>query len=173
MLHEVTGDILKSKAAAIVHGVAPNDPFHSGLALQIRERFPAMYKDFRHYCQTNHPKPGEIWDWSGAGPQGGGPVRLVALLTQEGGYEHGAKPGGANLNHVRHALKALHQWIEREKPASMAMPRLATGVGGLEWKDVQPLIQQHLGGLKMPVYLYTTYHKDMQAEERVGAAARV
>lgn len=32
MLVEVEGDILKSKAQAIAHGIAPNDDFHSGLA---------------------------------------------------------------------------------------------------------------------------------------------
>ena len=61
MITEVQGDILLSKAAAIAHGVAPNDHFDSGLALSLRERWPAMVKDFRHYCQTSHPKSGEIW----------------------------------------------------------------------------------------------------------------
>ena len=67
MIYEVSGDMLKSKAAVLVHGVAPNDPFHSGLALQLREKYPAMYKDFRHFCQSAHAKPGEIWAWGGVG----------------------------------------------------------------------------------------------------------
>jgi O-acetyl-ADP-ribose deacetylase (regulator of RNase III) len=162
MLHEFSGDILLSSAAVIAHGVAPNDPFHSGLALQLRERFPAMYKDFRHYCQTAHPKPGEIWAWAGAGPDG--PVRIVALMTQEGGYEHGAKPKPASVSHVGHALKAFRKWIDDEKPASVAIPKLATGVGGLEWEQVHPLIKQHLAG-SVPVYLYSTYHKGVKSAE--------
>lgn len=171
MLHEVSGDILKSKAAAIVHGVAPNDPFHSGLALQLRERFPAMYKDFRHYCQSTHAKPGDLWAWAGAGPDG--PVHIVALMTQEGGYEHGAKPGAASVANVNHALRRLQKWIETERPASVALPRLATGVGGLDWKDVSPLISQHLASAGVPVYVYSTYRKDEAADERgVPAAAR-
>jgi O-acetyl-ADP-ribose deacetylase (regulator of RNase III) len=55
MIKEISGDLLFSKAQVIAHGVAPNDPFHSGLALQLREHSPAMYKDFRHYCQTRNP----------------------------------------------------------------------------------------------------------------------
>ena len=66
MLKEVEGDLLLSKAAAIAHGVAPNDPFSQGLALSLREQWPALYKDFRHYCQTYHPKPGDLWTWMGA-----------------------------------------------------------------------------------------------------------
>jgi hypothetical protein len=30
---------------------------------------------------------------------------------------------------------------------------------------VKPLIEQHLGTLKIPVYLYTTFHKGVQAKE--------
>ena len=163
MIHEVTGDILRTSATAIAHGVAPNDSFHSGLALQLRERIPAMYKDFRHYCQTNHAKPGDAWAWAGAGPAG--PLRVISLLTQEGGYEHGARPGRASLTHVGHALKALRKWIDDEKPKSVALPRLATGVGGLDWKDVLPLIRQHLGDAPVPVYVYSTYRQGVAAEE--------
>ncbi|HPF28388.1 MAG TPA: macro domain-containing protein [Steroidobacteraceae bacterium] len=155
MLLEVAGDLLLSKAAAIAHGVAPNDPFSQGLALSLRERWPALYKDFRHYCQTYHPKPGELWTWMGAD----GTI-VVNLFTQEGvDGHHGGKPGRASLTHVSHALKALHKLAEQEKFASLALPRLATGVGGLKWEDVKPLITQHLDSLAIPVQVYATYRK--------------
>ena len=41
MIHEVAGDILLTKAQAVAHGVAPNDHFDSGLALALREQWPA------------------------------------------------------------------------------------------------------------------------------------
>jgi len=78
MIKEVTGDILLSKAAAIAHGVAPNDDFKQGLALALREQWPSMYKDFRHYCRTASPKTGTLWSWKG--PQS--PV-LISLFTQD------------------------------------------------------------------------------------------
>ena len=67
MIRYVTGDILLSQASAIAHGVAPNDDFNQGLAHSLREFSPAMYKDFRHFCQSTHPKPGTLWSWGGAG----------------------------------------------------------------------------------------------------------
>ncbi len=163
MIYEVSGDILLSSAQAIAHGVAPNDPFHSGLALALRERWPAMYKDFRHHCQSSHAKSGSLWVWSGVGVNG--PVRIVSLMTQEGGYEHGARPGPAHLEFLNHALKALRQWCEEEKIQSLALPRLATGVGRLAWEDVLPLIRQHLGSMKLPIYVYSTYQKGVRADE--------
>ena len=52
VLHKSTGDILMSRDQAIAHGVGPHDNFAQGLALSLRERWPAMYKDFRHYCRS-------------------------------------------------------------------------------------------------------------------------
>ena len=143
MIQEVSGDILLSKAQVVAHGVAPNDSFSSGLALALREAWPAMYKDFRHYCQTTHPKAGTIWAW--AGPNG---TRIVSLFTQAAAYEHGARPEVENFSNI-------------------ALPRLATGVGGLDWMDVRPLIDKHLGDLSIPVIVYTTYHAGQAAAEKL------
>lgn len=163
MIREVSGDILLTGAQSIAHGVAPNDPFQSGLALQLRENWPAMYKDFRHYCQTQHPKPGELWTWMSAEGK-----RVVNLFTQESAYGHGSKPGKATTQHVGHTLKALRKLIETERFSSVALPRLATGVGGLEWTEVAPLVQQHLGDVGIPVIIYTTYHAKQKADEALS-----
>jgi O-acetyl-ADP-ribose deacetylase (regulator of RNase III) len=160
MLKEVAGDILLTKAEALAHGVAPNDNFANGLALALRERWPAMYKDLRHYCQLETPKSGGLWIWSGVGG-----VRIVNLFTQEPAPSHGARPGRATIENVNHCLKALSKCIETEKLKSVALPRLATGVGGLDWKDVKPLVEKHLGHFSIPVYLYTTYQPGVQAKE--------
>ena len=61
MIHEVEGDILETKAAAIAHGVAANDPMNQGLAAALHERYPAMHKDFHHWCRQQHPKLGSAW----------------------------------------------------------------------------------------------------------------
>ena len=160
MIHELNGDILLSVAKAIAHGVAPNDDFHQGLALQLRERMPALYKDFRHYCQTQHPKSGGLWTWMCADGR-----YIINLFTQDGAYAHGSKPGHATLVHVNHVLHALRNFVQKEKVTSLALPRLACGVGGLNWDDVKPLIEKQLGDLDIPVYIYTTYQKGVKAKE--------
>jgi O-acetyl-ADP-ribose deacetylase (regulator of RNase III) len=160
MLHELSGDILLSGAKAIAQGVAPNDDFYHGLALQLRERMPAMYKDFRHHCQTRHPKSGELWAWTSADGR-----YLVNLFTQDGAYEHGSKPGHATLSHLNHTLHALRNFVQKEKVPSLALPRLSCGINGLDWNDVKPLIEKHLGDLNIPVYIYSTYQKGVKASE--------
>ena len=160
MIHELSGDILFSGAKAIAQGVAPNDDFLHGLALQLRERMPAMYKDFRHYCKIKHPKPGGLWSWTSADGR-----YIVSLFSHNAAYGHGNKPGMPALNHVNRALHDLRNFAKQEKIASLALPRLACGLTGLEWEEVKPLIEKHLSDLGIPVYLYATYQKGVKAVE--------
>jgi O-acetyl-ADP-ribose deacetylase (regulator of RNase III) len=162
MIKEVSGDILFSKAEAIAHGIAPFDHFDSGLALSLRERWPDLYKDFRHYCHVNNPPTGAAWTWKAKGHK---PV--VNLMTQEApaGSNHNGRPGRASEIHVNRALKELKKIVEKEGYKSVALPRLATGVGGLDWDTVRPMVYDILGDLPADVYVYTTYVKDFQASE--------
>lgn len=159
-MKEVTGDILLTSAQTLVHGIAPNDPWDSGLALALREAWPALAKDFRHYAHATHPKPGEMWVWGTTDGR-----RIVNLLTQDGDHGHGAKPGRATTSHVNHALRRLRHEIDRGEFKSIAIPKIATGVGALDWNDVKPLIVQHLGDVSIPVYVYATYQKGVRASE--------
>jgi len=98
--------------------------------------------------------------------QGGGVRRIVNLVTQNTlGQGPSAKPGKASVENVRAALQSLARFVRQEGITSVALPRLATGVGGLAWDDVKPLITQYLGDLAVPVIVYSTYRKDVQADE--------
>lgn len=163
MIREVTGDILMSQAQAIAHGVAPGDHFDQGLALALREKYPTMSKDFRHYSHQCHPKAGELWEWSGVGSHGGD-VTVFCLMTQtEDG--RGGKPGPASESTVNHCLRRLRHELDRGRIRSLALPRLATGVGGLPWSKVLPLIHQHLGDSPVPVFVYSQYVPGVTAEK--------
>ena len=64
-------------------------------------------------------------------------------------------------------MKDLHNQIIENDIPSIALPRIATGVGGCEWEEVEPLINKHLGDLKIPVIIYETYKKDQKAAEKL------
>jgi O-acetyl-ADP-ribose deacetylase (regulator of RNase III) len=101
---------------------------------------------FPAFLQTGNPNPGESWLWQRSGHK-----KIVNLLTQEPSSGHGGHPGRATLSHVNHSLKELAKIARKEKFTSLALPRLATGVGKLNWEDVKPLIENHLGDLGIPV----------------------
>ena len=162
MIHEVEGDILLTDAEAIAHGVAANDPMNQGLAATLHRHYPSMHKDFHHWCHLHHPKLGSAWIWSGA--QG---VRVINLITQEGGYEHGSKPGPASISSVNHALRALRKLIAKESLTSVALPRLATGVGGLDWEQVRPLVMEQLADTEATIFVYRKFIPNQKAAEPV------
>ena len=119
-----------------------------------------MYKDFRHFCQTAHSKPGSAWVWSS--PEG---LRVINLFTQEAAHNHVSKPGKATVKHVNHALRELRRLMDAEKFHSLALSRVATGVGGVDWDEVSRLVNKHLGDLNVPVYVYVTFQKGVVANE--------
>jgi O-acetyl-ADP-ribose deacetylase (regulator of RNase III) len=118
-----------------------------------------MAKDFRHYAHQAHPKPGELWTYRSADGH-----TIYNLMTQEGDHASAAS-GRASIPNVNHVLKRLRHEIEKSGVKSVALPRLATGAGGLEWDQVRPLIDHHLGDLPIPVYLYVTYRKGEAGKE--------
>ena len=86
-------------------------------------------------------------------------------MTQDGEHSHGKKPDKATTANVNHCLRRLQHELEKGEIKSLALPKLATGVGGLDWNEVLPLIQSHLGGLKIPVFVYSQYQPGVQASE--------
>ncbi len=161
MIKEVTGDILLSNAAVIAHCVAPMDHFENGLALSLRENYPSMVKDFRHYCHTHHPKPGEIFQWGGA--DGKQIISLMAQEPSESTHGHG-RPDKASIKNLDQCLRNLIKLAKQDNFESLALPKLATGVGGLEWDEVKPLMEKHLSELDIPVYVYSKYIKGQAGE---------
>lgn len=159
MLKEVTGDILLSTASAIAHGVAPHDNFKQGPPCAART-VARDVQGFSPLLPDLQPQTGRGLVLEGAQF----PV-IINLFTQEPPTTDQDRPGKASLPNVNHALQALKKELQEHGVKSLALPRLATGVGGLEWEKVYPLLQQALKDLNIPVYIYALYKKGMAAQE--------
>ena len=159
MIRQVNGDILLSKARVIAHGVAPNDDH----ARDSRTRCASMRPRCTRTSATTARRSTRRRARSGPGraptASAGGAVHATA------GLHPGERPGRATLSNVHHALQALRRFIDEERPASLALSRLATGVGGLDWDEVLPEIEKHLGDAGIPIIVYSTYHAGQAAAE--------
>ncbi|TNE51992.1 MAG: Appr-1-p processing protein [Deltaproteobacteria bacterium] len=162
MIREVEGDILLTRAHAIAHGVAPNDLFTHGLSLTLRQRWPAMYNDFLRWNKDNQAQPGDVLTWQGVGG-----VRVVHLFTQESTEEGSVFPGRACLYHVKRCINRLKEEIVDQGIISLALPRLATGAGGLKWDEVSHVIYPDLEEVHIPIVVYATYTPGIAANERI------
>jgi O-acetyl-ADP-ribose deacetylase (regulator of RNase III) len=160
MIKEVEGDIFLTKAQAIAHGIAINDDFKHGLAAQLKEQWPALYKDFRHFCKTESPKEGDVWAWKGVGT----PV-IFSLFTQAQASHEGGHPPKATLQNLNHAFKNLVKDLAEQKIPSIAVTKISTGVGGLDWSEVKTVIEKDLSQFEGKVFLYSSYKPKIMAEE--------
>jgi O-acetyl-ADP-ribose deacetylase (regulator of RNase III) len=160
MIYKVEGDILLSKAHTIVHGIGVNDPMDKGLALQLRNKYPSLQKDLNRWCHQHDTKPGEAWMWVGQDN-----VRIVNLITHENRETNDHHYDKATLGNLRHAFAALVKMVTYEKLTSLALPKIGTGLGDLDWDDVWPLIEINLRELDIPVYVYTVYRPGEAAIE--------
>ncbi len=163
MIREVSGDILLSGADIIAHGVAPADQLSTGLGAGMSATFPGLKEAFLEYCKALHPMPGDAWTWGGSGKKG--PVKVVCLFTQQQALTKGGKPGPARIDAVKHALTNLKKAIKKTKARTVAIPRIATGEGGLSWAEVKPVIAEQLADVEIPVFLYSDYQRGVPAAE--------
>lgn len=160
MIYEVAGDILLTGAQALAHGVAPDDPFTCGLAQAIRRRWPALYSAFLAYRRGHEPAPGELWAWTS-----GDGHTIINLFTQDPSPPRGKRPGRSSLRYLALCLGGLREYAEAEELRSLALPRIATGAGGLDWELARPVLDEQLGPLGIPVILYDVYRPELRANE--------
>jgi hypothetical protein len=119
----------------------------------------SLNKDFLHHAKQSNPKPGELWAWGGFG------IRIFNLLTQEDAIGDRGRPGCASLTHVHPALRQPQQEPKTGAITGLAHLKLATGVGGLDWAEVEPLVVGLFGRVKIPVFVYAEHHTETQADE--------
>jgi O-acetyl-ADP-ribose deacetylase (regulator of RNase III) len=146
----ITGDVFVNRvgAEALAHGCNCAGSMGAGVAVGFRERYPAMFEEFRRRCRA---KPKEfdlggvfLWREPGLPP-------VFNLGTQP-------RPGrGATYPVVEAALKALRAAADDAGIRSVAMPRIAAGYGGLSWKKVRALIDSAFADWPGTVYVYEEY----------------
>lgn len=67
--------------------------------------------------------------------------------------------GGAEIEFVEECLENFTDYYKEEGITSLAIPRIAAGLGGLEWEDVKELLNEVLGPLPIPIYVYENFEK--------------
>jgi len=170
LIREAEGDILLRQADAIAHGIAPFDQFST----DWRSHYGSVSRRWSRTSTITASKAIQSPARRGfevERTRTAASARIISLLTQDPSEGAGAMPGKASLHKVNHALKALARLIAEEKLTSLALPRLATGVGGLDRANVRPLIEKHLERLDIPVIIYTAYRNGLRADEKLAHCA--
>lgn len=160
MIYEVEGDILMSRADIIAQGVSVNDPMTSGLARKLQEKFPSMREQFNEWCEETQPEPGDIWLWPGNGK-----TRVMNLIVSEEADPALGRASRPDKIAVHRAFRALSKMVVDERISSLAIPKIGSGAGGIDWLEVRGMMHSQLGELLIPLFVYVTVLDGMLASE--------
>ncbi|MEJ7809339.1 MAG: macro domain-containing protein [Gemmatimonadaceae bacterium] len=134
MMEFTRGDLLAADTEAIVNTVNCVGVMGRGIALQMKNAFPANFREYAAACRRGEVEPGrmlvhETGDLTG-------PRYIINFPTKR----HWR--GRSRLADIESGLDALVAEVRRLGIHSIALPPLGCGLGGLDWADVRPLIER-------------------------------
>lgn len=148
MINLEHGNLLEANAEALVNTVNTEGVMGKGIALQFRNMFPAMYKEYVDACRAGIVQLGKM-DIHHVTSIGTGPNWIINFPTK------GHWRSKSRLHDIEAGLEDLTQVIAKLHIKSIAIPPLGCGNGGLAWTEVRPLIERAFAKLPhVQVLLY-------------------
>ena len=162
----VNGDILTAKDrpgfVAICHQVNCKGVMGAGLALQIKNKYPNLYKRYRKFCTNVHYNPPELTKSPLLGkiqifyPENlsvsgdSEPTHCIVNCFGQDGYSN----KGVQTDYV--ALKKCFKQINTIfKNKRVALPyKFGCGLAGGDWSVVERLIEENLNDCKIEIWKY-------------------
>jgi O-acetyl-ADP-ribose deacetylase (regulator of RNase III) len=133
MITTGAGNLLTVQADALVNTVNTVGVMGKGVALQFKQAFPDNFREYVAACQRGDVRIGRMFVTRTGMLQ---PSIIINFPTKR----HWRGP--ARLADIEAGLRDLVRVIEAERIASIALPPLGCGLGGLRWDDVRPLVER-------------------------------
>lgn len=147
MIEYSKGNLLVADAEALVNTVNCVGYMGKGIALQFKQAFPANFKAYEKACRADEVKPGHMFIFETGSMVN--PRYIINFPTKR----HWR--GNSRLEDIESGLKALIEDVKRLGIRSIAVPPLGSGLGGLDWNVVRPMIEQAFADLPdVQVLLY-------------------
>ncbi len=136
-------DIFEIAAEVIVNPVNEVGIMGAGLALEFKKRYPAYFEAYREACRHSSIAVGEMHYYYCTTYF----VDIISSPTKQ-------TPAGSSLiEWIESGMKDLAHKLKNRGISSIAIPKLGCGLGGLDWKEVCPLIVAALEGIDCDVYI--------------------
>ena len=166
MFFYVTGDLLQSKAEALVNTVNCEGYMGKGIAYQFKLQFPDTNADYVKVCKRGALRPGQLHYFREHG-------KIVINFPTKDKWRERSK-----IEYIEHGLDALTDLICDLGIKSIAIPPLGSGNGGLKWNDVKKIISSKLENLAtvIDIFIYEpsrNYSSVPYQEPKLSASALV
>jgi len=134
-------DILEVEEGVIIQGCNAQGVMGSGVAKQIKAKYPGAYLAYRKEWQTRKLKVGDTI-WYEVNPK----LFIINAITQEF-YGRGEGVKYASVEGIETALRETFKLIEGTGlQKRIYIPKLGCGLGGLDWDDeVLPVVRKVIG----------------------------
>ena len=139
MIHFKTGDILNEDTEAVINTVNCVGIMGRGIALQFKKSFPENFKAYTDACKRKEVQPGRMFVFEAR--QMTNPRYIINFPTKR----HWR--GASRMEDIESGLLSLVEEIKNRNIRSIAIPPLGSGLGGLNWSQVRPRIEDALEGL--------------------------
>jgi O-acetyl-ADP-ribose deacetylase (regulator of RNase III) len=134
MVQIARGNLLVAKVDALINTVNTKGIMGKGIALQFKQVFPAMFRDYEKACKAGEVRLGKMHVVDLGGLTGG--PRWIINFPTKGHWRERSR-----LTDIEAGLDDLVATILRLGIRSVAIPPLGCGNGGLNWTDVRPRIE--------------------------------
>ena len=133
MIVVARGNLLTADTEALVNTVNTVGVMGKGIALQFKRAFPANFRAYRAACARGEVQLGRVcvFDTGVLGNR-----RFVLNFPTKKHWR-----SDSQLSDIVTGLDSLVAVVEELGITSVAIPALGCGNGGLNWSDVQPLIE--------------------------------
>jgi O-acetyl-ADP-ribose deacetylase (regulator of RNase III) len=142
----VIGNLFESQAQTLVNTVNTVGVMGSGIALEFKNRFPEMYRDYVARCKRGEVKLGEPYLFKNRDPQW-----ILNFPTKD----HWRST--SQIDDIVKGLDYLEAHYREWGIQSLAVPALGCGNGQLDWAVVGPILYSHLKRLDISVDLYAPF----------------
>src|ERR1041384_6182284 len=140
MIKLTQGNLLAAPAEALVNTVNTVGIMGRGIALQFKQAYPAMFRDYERACKAGALKLGKVQVFD-LGGLIGGPRWIINFPTK------GHWRADSRVSDIEAGLADLVIQIRKLHIRSIAVPPLGCGNGGLEWATIRPKIEEAFAGL--------------------------
>lgn len=123
------GDIFSlENVSSYAHGCNCAGAMGKGIALQFKNKFPEMYKEYKILCNAGKFVPGDVFDYNYG-------VGHVYNLATQSTWRTKAK-----IEYIQKSMFRMLELASKEHVSKIAMPTIGAGLGGLIWTDVKEII---------------------------------
>lgn len=148
-------NIFNSECGTLVNTVNCVGVMGKGIALEFKKRYPQMYKEYVKKCEKNLVKPGVPYYYND--------------LLGNSIINFPTKDHWRSSSRIQYIVSGLDWIVNNYKKlgiTSIALPPLGCGNGGLDWKQVGPIMYNKLKDLPIKIEIYAPFGTEQKYLKR-------